>query len=127
MSYLVDVRRGEAPGHRLWSILLYISFFPHLIAGPIVRHNELLPQFAEHPLRPDVAERLGKGLTLFIIGMAKKVLLADPLSRLADPIFATAGSATSFGSAWTGALAFSFQLFIDSISRRTPKWQSAWR
>lgn len=107
--------------------LLYISFFPHLIAGPIVRHNELLPQFAEHPLRPDVAERLGKGLTLFIIGMAKKVLLADPLSRLADPIFATAGSATSFGSAWTGALAFSFQLFIDSISRRTPKWQSAWR
>ena len=113
MSYLVDVRRGQAPAHRLWSILLYISFFPHLIAGPIVRHNELLPQFAEHPLRPGVAERLGKGLTLFIIGMAKKVLLADPLSRLADPIFAAAGSATSFGAAWTGALAFSFQLFLD--------------
>ena len=113
VSYLIDVRRDEAPAHRLWSILLYISFFPHLIAGPIVRHNELLPQFAEHPMRPGVAERLGKGLTLFMIGMAKKVLLADPLSRIADPIFAAAGSATSFGSAWTGALAFSFQLFLD--------------
>jgi D-alanyl-lipoteichoic acid acyltransferase DltB (MBOAT superfamily) len=113
VSYLIDVRRNEAPAHSLWSILLYISFFPHLIAGPIVRHNELLPQFTEHPLRPGVAERLGKGLTLFMIGMAKKVLLADPLSRIADPIFAAAGSATSFGSAWTGTLAFSFQLFLD--------------
>ena len=112
VSYLIDVRRGEAPVRPLWSILLYISFFPHLIAGPIVRHNELLPQFAAHPLRPGVAERLGKGLTLFIIGMAKKVLLADPLSRLADPIFASAASA-NFGTAWTGALAFSFQLFLD--------------
>ena len=116
VSYLIDVRRGHAPAHPLGSILLYISFFPHLIAGPIVRHNELLPQFAADPLRPGVAERLGKGLTLFIIGMAKKVLLADPLSRLADPIFASAAlaaSATSFGSAWTGALAFTFQLFLD--------------
>lgn len=113
VSYLIDVRRRQAPAYPLWSILLYISFFPHLIAGPIVRHNELLPQFAGHPLRPGVAERLGKGLTLFIIGMGKKVLLADPLARLADPVFSAAGAATSFGSAWTGALAFSFQLFLD--------------
>jgi D-alanyl-lipoteichoic acid acyltransferase DltB (MBOAT superfamily) len=113
VSYLIDVRRGTAPAHPLWSILLYISFFPHLIAGPIVRHNELLPQFAAHPLRPGMAERFGKGLTLFIIGMAKKVLLADPLALVADPIFAADVSGTQFGAAWTGALAFTFQLFLD--------------
>ena len=43
VSYLIDVRRNEAPAYSLWSILLYISFFPHLIAGPIVRHNEIAP------------------------------------------------------------------------------------
>lgn len=113
VSYLVDVRRGEAPAYSLWSILLYISFFPHLIAGPIVRHNELLPQFTADPLRPGIAERFGKGLTLFIIGLVKKVLIADGLANVVDPIFASAAPTTSFGTAWTGAIAFSFQLFLD--------------
>ncbi len=113
VSYLVDVRRGQAPAYSLWSILLYISFFPHLIAGPIVRYNELLPQFVAHPLRPGVAERIGKGLTLFIVGLVKKVLIADGLAGLVDPIFASASATTSFGAAWTAALGFSLQLFLD--------------
>jgi alginate O-acetyltransferase complex protein AlgI len=112
VSYLIDARRGEAPAYPLWSILLYISFFPHLIAGPMVRHNELLPQFAADPLRPGVAERVGKGLTLFIIGMVKKVLIADSLATVADPIFASGGAVGLF-TAWKGALAFSLQLFLD--------------
>ena len=113
VSYLIDVRRGDAAPYSLKSILLYISFFPHLIAGPIVRHNELLPQFKEDPLRAGLPERLGKGATLFIIGLAKKVLLADNLAAVADPVFATPIVRLDFGTAWTGALAFTLQLFLD--------------
>jgi alginate O-acetyltransferase complex protein AlgI len=112
VSYLIDTKRAKIEPYPLKSILLYISFFPHLIAGPIVRHNELLPQFDNDPLRVGLAGRLGKGATLFIIGMAKKVLIADALARIADPIFSSP-STVSFGSAWSGALAFTFQLFLD--------------
>jgi alginate O-acetyltransferase complex protein AlgI len=113
VSYLIDVRRGHAAPYPLTSILLYISFFPHLIAGPIVRHYELLPQFDEDPLRLGLPERLGKGATLFIIGVAKKVLLADHLAAVADPIFSTPAAQMDFGTTWTGAFAFSLQLFLD--------------
>ena len=60
-----------------------------------------------------MAERFGKGLTLFIIGLVKKVLIADGLAKVVDPIFAAASADTSFGTAWTGALAFTLQLFLD--------------
>ncbi len=114
ISYLVDLRRGRVPTYPLRGFCLFVFFFPHLVAGPIVRHNELIPQLADDPLRSGFAERFGKGLALFILGFAKKVLLADPLARVADPIFAGAGSGVlGFGEAWTGALAFSFQLFFD--------------
>lgn len=114
ISYLVDLRRGKVPAYPLRGFCLFVFFFPHLVAGPIVRHNELIPQLADDPLRPGFAERFGKGLALFILGFAKKVLLADPLARVADPIFAGAGSGVlGFGEAWSGALAFSFQLYFD--------------
>lgn len=113
VSYLIDTKRAKIEPYPLKSILLYIGFFPHLIAGPLVRHNELLPQFDKDPLRPGLSERLGKGATLFIIGMAKKVLMADNLAAIADPIFSGSSATLSFGSAWTGALAFSLQLFLD--------------
>lgn len=112
VSYLVDVRRGEAPAHSLRIILLYIAFFPHLIAGPIVRHHELIPQFALDPLRAGFHERFAKGLVLFVLGLAKKVFLADHLAPLADPAFAV-GGAPDAALAWTGVLAFTFQLFLD--------------
>jgi alginate O-acetyltransferase complex protein AlgI len=88
--------------------------FPHLIAGPIVRHNELIPQFSDDPRRDGLARRFGTGLILFTVGFAKKVLLADELALLADPLFTDATRrALDFGEAWTAALAFSFQLFLD--------------
>ena len=113
VSYLIDVRRGNATPYPLKSILLYISFFPHLIAGPIVRHNELLPQFETDPFRPGLSERLGKGAALFIVGLAKKVLLADHLAAMSDPIFAMPLVQLDFGLSWTAALAFTLQLFFD--------------
>jgi alginate O-acetyltransferase complex protein AlgI len=114
ISYLVDRLRDDAPIYPLRPFALFVMLFPHLIAGPIVRHNELVPQFDLDPFRPGLWQRVGTGLVLFTIGFAKKVLLADKLAEMADPLFARAGHEwLSFGDSWTAALAFSFQLFLD--------------
>jgi len=114
VSYLVDRRRGQAPIYPFRQFALFVMVFPHLIAGPIVRHNELIPQFSLSPLRAGLWLRLGCGMTIFTIGLAKKVLLADTLAKMVDPLFAAApGRALDFGEAWSAALGFSFQLFLD--------------
>ena len=86
VSYLIDRMRDDAPVYPLRRFALFVMFFPHLIAGPIVRHNELIPQFDLQPLRPGADRRTGMGLVLFTIGFAKKVLLADRLAEVADQI-----------------------------------------
>ncbi len=114
ISFLVDQHRGQLPRYRFREFMVFVTFFPRLIAGPIVRHHEIIPGAAESPLRPGLAERLGQGGTLFIIGLAKKVLLADHLAKMADPAFAAASQhAVSAADAWNGTLAFSLQLFLD--------------
>ncbi|WP_026379559.1 MBOAT family O-acyltransferase [Afifella pfennigii] len=114
ISYLADAQRGVAPRYGLRRFVLYVSFFPQLIAGPIVRHNEIMLQFDQDPLRPGLGERIGRGATLFVIGLLKKVFLADQLAPIADGAFAAAtGGAPGLGDAWSGALAFSLQLFFD--------------
>jgi D-alanyl-lipoteichoic acid acyltransferase DltB (MBOAT superfamily) len=114
ISYLVDRLRGDAPIYPLRQFALFVMVFPHLIAGPIVRHNELIPQFALDPRREGWAYRFSAGLALFTLGLAKKVLLTERLAKLADPLFAAANDhALSFGEAWTATLAFSLQLFLD--------------
>lgn len=114
ISYLVDRIRGQAPIYPFRPFALFVLLFPHLIAGPIVRHNELVPQFAEDPRREGMWLRVGTGLVIFTIGFAKKVLLADKLAAVVDPLFTQATSSVlDFGAAWTAVLAFSFQLFLD--------------
>lgn len=114
ISYLVDRMRGDAPIYPLRVFALFVMVFPHLIAGPIVRHNELIPQFAGNPRREGAALRFSAGLALFTLGLAKKVLLADKLAEIADPLFKLATEqALGLVDAWTAALAFSFQLFLD--------------
>jgi D-alanyl-lipoteichoic acid acyltransferase DltB (MBOAT superfamily) len=114
ISYLVDRMRGQAPIYPFRPFALFVLVFPHLIAGPIVRHNELVPQFALDPRRAGLAERIGIGLVIFTVGFAKKVLLADRLAEIVDPLFGQAnGGSLSFGDAWTAVLGFSFQLFLD--------------
>jgi D-alanyl-lipoteichoic acid acyltransferase DltB (MBOAT superfamily) len=106
--------RGDAPIYAFRPFALFVMVFPHLIAGPIVRHNELIPQFAMDPCREGWSRRFGIGLAIFALGFAKKVLLADKLAPIADPLFARAGTAAlTFTEAWNAALAFSFQLFLD--------------
>ncbi len=114
ISYLVDRMRGDAPIYPLRPFALFVVLFPHLIAGPIVRHNELVPQFAEDPLRDGLWRRIGVGLLLFTLGLAKKVLIADALAGVSDPLFTAAGlRPLALGEAWSAALSFSFQLFMD--------------
>ena len=114
ISYMVDRMRSDAPIYPLRQFALFVLLFPHLIAGPIVRHNELVPQFEEDPRRAGMWARISLGLVLFTIGLAKKVLLADKLAGVSDSLFTQAISGPlSFGDAWSATLAFTFQLFCD--------------
>jgi D-alanyl-lipoteichoic acid acyltransferase DltB (MBOAT superfamily) len=115
ISYLVDLHKGAAPVYPPSRYLLYVTFFPQLIAGPIVRHNEIISQFDLDPRRPGWRERLCRGTTLLLIGLVKKVLIADKLAEIATPLFdsAAAGSVLTFAEAWLAAGAFSLQLYFD--------------
>ena len=114
ISYLVDRMRKDAPLYPLRPFALFVLLFPHLIAGPIVRHNELVPQFELDPRREGVWARTSLGLFLFTLGFAKKVLLADRLAEIADPLFnRVPRHMLDLGEAWTATLAFTFQLFCD--------------
>jgi alginate O-acetyltransferase complex protein AlgI len=111
ISYMVDVYRGGLRAERdLLRYAFFISFFPHLIAGPIVRYGILQPQLmTKH--RFD-ADRVRSGLLLFTLGLGKKVLLADGLARWVDHYLATPGSLGLF-EAWASAIGFGFQIYFD--------------
>lgn len=114
VSYLLDLRAGRAPQYGLRRFALYVTFFPQLVAGPIVRHHELIPQFDLDPLRAGLAERIGRGGALFALGLCKKVFLADALAPGANAAFAAAGAgAPSLGVAWAGVAGFGLQIFFD--------------
>ncbi len=114
ISYLIDLDRGEAPQYPFRRLSVFVMLFPQLIAGPIVRHHEIIPQLDRDPLRAGVAERLTRGITLFVIGLLLKVLVADKLARVVDPVFATAAGATpDLWSAWLAVVAFALQIYFD--------------
>jgi alginate O-acetyltransferase complex protein AlgI len=112
--YLVDLAKGRAPRYRFRDYALYIALFPQILAGPLVRYWEIVPQFAEPPNRPGWEGRLVRGMALFVMGLAKKLFLADPLASHVGPLFAKAAAgAVNAGEAWSAALAFPFQIYFD--------------
>jgi len=115
ITYLVDAYRGEAREYHFLHYALFVTFFPQLIAGPIVHHKEMLPQFARDTLYRLKAEHLAVGITIFVIGLFKKVVLADGIAVHATPVFdaAEAGVTLTFFEAWVGALAYTLQLYFD--------------
>ena len=114
ISYLADQLRGREKRYGFSRFLLFVLFFPRLIAGPIVRHDEIIGQFDADPRRPGVSERLGKGFVLLVIGLAKKVLIADQLAGTADTFFAAAAiQPQPLFESWIGTLAFTLQLYFD--------------
>ncbi|MCE0485183.1 MAG: MBOAT family protein [Methylacidiphilales bacterium] len=113
IAYLVDAFHGVTEEYDFLHYALFVSFFPHLIAGPIVSYRRLMPQFAEPAVARFQAEHLAAGLGLFAVGLTKKVLIADHLSPLAQAAFDQPALAPGFLTAWIGALAYTFQLYFD--------------
>lgn len=113
IAFLADAYAGKVTEYRFVYYVLFVTYFPHLIAGPVLHHKEMMPQFDEdRNYRPDPAN-FAIGLTVFAIGLAKKVLIADNLAVYASPVFAPESPAPSFFLAWGGALAYTFQLYFD--------------
>jgi D-alanyl-lipoteichoic acid acyltransferase DltB (MBOAT superfamily) len=115
IAFLVDAYRGEVRRFDLAGFFLFVMFFPQLIAGPIVHHREMLPQFARPEVSRFNALNLAVGLTVFAIGLFKKMVIADGCGAIADPVFNGFASGGYFGpaAAWVGALAYAFQLYFD--------------
>lgn len=112
IAYLVDLRRRVTADRGLLNYGLFVTFFPHLIAGPIVHHRELAGQF--ELMRGARAANLAIGLGLFALGLFKKVVVADSLAPYADEAFSDpTTSGLTWSSAWFGAFAYSFQLYFD--------------
>jgi alginate O-acetyltransferase complex protein AlgI len=124
ISYLVDLAQGQAEMQDFLSYLLFVTFFPHLIAGPILHHKEMMPQFGGGPSTGSNEFHLGirrfrlnpedfaVGFTWFLMGLGKKVLIADRLGPTADTAFHDAGH-LSAANAWVGLIVYSMQLYFD--------------
>ncbi|MFA7231382.1 MAG: MBOAT family protein [Victivallaceae bacterium] len=115
MAYLVDAYEGKTKEYNFSHYCLFVTFFPQLIAGPIVHHHEMLKQFARKNIYAFDSKRFAMGVTIFAIGLFKKVVIADNLSKLAGEIFsyASASGSVTFLEAWVGVLAYTFQLYFD--------------
>lgn len=115
ITYLVDAYRGLTKEYNFLHYCLFVTFFPQLIAGPIVHHKEMLPQFANDLLYKLKPSHLSIGITIFALGLFKKVVFADNIALHATPVFEAAenGVALTLFEAWGGALAYTFQLYFD--------------
>lgn len=115
LTYLADIYKGKISPAGFRDYALYVGFFPQLIAGPIVRAWEIIPQFQNFSGHEKFWKNMALGISLFITGLFKKVVIADTLSRFASPIFNRAdnGEHITFFDGWTGALAYTFQLYFD--------------
>jgi alginate O-acetyltransferase complex protein AlgI len=114
IAYLVDVYQGKVRDTDFVHYALFVSFFPQLIAGPIVHHGEIIPQFREKRERWVHPADVVAGAAIFIVGLQKKVVIADGIAVYADTVFANAaGHPPGMIAAWTGALAYTFQIYFD--------------
>lgn len=115
IAFLVDAARGEAKEFDFIHYVLFVTYFPHLIAGPVLHHKEMMPQFGLASTYRLNTEFLTVGLTIFALGLFKKVVLADGVAPFATPVFAAAdaGESLTFFQAWGGALAYTLQLYFD--------------
>lgn len=115
IAYLVDVYRGDAPERSVLRYALFVTFFPQLIAGPIVHLKELLPELDRPAANLQISQDFAVGISIFVIGLAKKVLIADSLAPLATPVFDAAARNDPIATlnAWRAALAYTGQLYFD--------------
>jgi alginate O-acetyltransferase complex protein AlgI len=109
MSYAIDVYRGDAPAMRNYlDYACYVAMFPQLVAGPIIRFQDVADQLSQRTL---TTEKFARGIAFFCFGLAKKVLLANPCAKVADTVFDADSVCTL--DAWVGAVAYAFQIYFD--------------
>src|SRR6478752_3705948 len=111
IAFLVDAYRGNVARYALPHYALFVTYFPHLIAGPILHHKDMIPQFERKETKRPDPHLILCGLIIFAIGLFKKTCLADSIQPLVSLAFGP--SAPSFDQAWIGALAYTFQLYFD--------------
>ena len=111
MSYLIDVFRGEVKAQRdIYKLALFICLFPQLVAGPIVKYHDIENQISDREVN---FEKVSLGVKRFIIGLSKKVLIANTMAAIADKIFTQDPHAFGHGIAWLGSIAYTFQIYFD--------------
>ncbi|MCX7193423.1 MAG: MBOAT family protein [Proteobacteria bacterium] len=115
IAFLVDAYRGEVREASFINYALFVTYFPHLIAGPVLHHKEMMPQFSQPATYRINWENIAIGLTLFTMGLFKKIVLADGIAPFVNPVFDTAaqGGTITLMEAWGGALSYTFQLYFD--------------
>ena len=112
VSYVVDCYKGTVPRYKFIDYAIFVSFFPQLVAGPIVLHSEMVPQFEDLSIKRFSAEKFSRGITAFSFGLAKKVLLADSLGIIVNYGFSNASSLSSL-QAGISILAYTLQIYFD--------------
>lgn len=115
IAFLVDVHRGIAREYNFIHYVLFVSYFPHLIAGPVLHHKQMMPQFGQAATYKLNIDNINIGLTIFALGLFKKVVLADQFALYANPVFdaVAGGGEPQLIEAWVGALAYTLQLYFD--------------
>ena len=115
IAFLVDTYQGKVKEFNFVHYALFVTYFPHLIAGPVLHHAEMMPQFARRTVCHINWDNVAVGLSIFVLGLAKKVLLADSAADFSTPVFdaVKAGDTPMLLESWVGALAYTLQLYFD--------------
>jgi len=115
IAFLVDTYQGKVKEYNFVHYMLFVTYFPHLIAGPILHHKEMMPQFSKPTTYRFNTENLSVGLTIFVIGLFKKVVIADGIAYYVPTVFdaSAAGVQLTLIEAWGGALCYTLQLYFD--------------
>jgi len=112
LAYVIDIYRGGSqPERNFFKYVAFVAFFPHLVAGPLTRHDQLLPQLGVIA-RGGITPRLREGVYLFAIGLCKKVLIADRIANVIDPMIALLSKQGAAG-AWLALVGYSLQIYFD--------------
>lgn len=115
IAFLVDCYQGKVRETKFMHYLLFVTYFPHLIAGPVLHHAQMMPQFREQSTYRIDYDNISRGIVLFTIGLAKKIIFADSFALYADAAFsaAAAGHVLSIYEAWAAGIAYAFQIYFD--------------
>ncbi|MBT3199413.1 MAG: MBOAT family protein [Phycisphaerales bacterium] len=113
IAYLVDSSKGLTKEYDFLSYCLFVTFFPQLIAGPIVHHGEMMPQFSRKRARVLHWDNIFRGIVIICIGLFKKVIIADTLAVNVAEGFEATGGVLTFAEAWCSTLSFTFQIYFD--------------